>query len=82
MSNEGTEEYKDVSFILGLKVLPGKENEIRGESGKFPEIFKSFKSLGQFDVILLIKDAGDMKSLIKKIKSIKNVLEVFFIELE
>ncbi|HPR40959.1 MAG TPA: hypothetical protein PK718_00215 [Candidatus Methanofastidiosa archaeon] len=82
MTDEGEMGYKDVSYILGLKVIPGKENDIREKIEKIPGVFKSFKALGQFDVILMAKDLKEAKSVMKKVKNIENVLDVFFIELE
>jgi len=75
-------DYNDVSFILGLKVKPGKENNVRSAVKDTPNILKSFKALGQFDVILLIGNEEDAPGLMKKMGEIENVLNVFFIDLE
>jgi hypothetical protein len=82
MAEDDDSVYREVSYILGLKVIPGKENEIREKTDKLTGVFKSFKSLGQFDVILLVKGAKDVKSVISAVKDIENVIDVFFIELE
>jgi len=75
------EVYKNITYILGLKVIPSKENEIREKAEELPEISKSFKALGQFDVILMVKGSKDIKSLTKQVRAIDNVLDVFLIEL-
>ncbi|MBN1785619.1 MAG: hypothetical protein JW825_01315 [Candidatus Methanofastidiosa archaeon] len=79
---ENKEEYKDVSFILGLKVTPGKENDIRAKAETMPEVFRSFKSLGQFDVILLIKGTEDADALMKTLRNTQYILDVYLIDLE
>lgn len=75
-------DYDEVSYILGLKVKPGKENDVRSLVQDMPNIMKSFKALGQFDVILLIGDEKDSSGLMKKLGEIENVLNVFYIDLE
>jgi DNA-binding Lrp family transcriptional regulator len=46
--------FEDVHEIIGVKVDPGKEQEIVKVLGKFPQVAAVYKSLGDYDIIALL----------------------------
>lgn len=74
--------YESITNIIGLKVIPGKEKNIREYSAHFHEITHIFKAFGCFDVIFFLSIEEEALSLfIKKIEQIEGVLEVHIMKL-
>lgn len=68
--------FENVHEILGIKVEPGSEDEIKKELKKHPEVAAVFTSLGDYDLIVLlsIEDPRESASfIIEKVDTLKGV---------
>lgn len=70
--------FENVHEILGMKVQPGTEEEIKKELKKFPEVAAVYTSLGDYDIIALltIEDSRELTHFVTEtVRNIKGVLE-------
>ena len=68
--------FENVHQILGLKVHPGSEGEIKKELKKYPEVAAVFTSLGDYDIIVLltIEDSRELTHFVtEKVDILKGV---------
>ncbi len=68
--------FENVHQILGMKVHPGSEGEIKKELKKCPEVAAVFTSLGDYDIIVLltIEDSRELTHFVaEKVETLKGV---------
>jgi len=70
--------FENVHQILGIKVEPGTEDQIKKELKKAKEVAAVYTSLGEYDIIALL-DIEDSKELtdfvVNKVRNLKGVID-------
>ncbi|MGC1120544.1 MAG: Lrp/AsnC ligand binding domain-containing protein [Candidatus Methanofastidiosia archaeon] len=70
--------FDDVHVILGIKVEPGTEDPVLKELRKSKEVAAVFTSLGDFDIIALLKieDSREVTNfVVDKVRKMEGVLD-------
>ncbi len=70
--------FENVHQILGIKVEPGTEDQIKKELNKATEVAAVFTSLGEYDIIALlnIEDSKELTHfVVDKVRNLKGVID-------
>lgn len=70
--------FENVHEILGIKIQPGTEDQIKKELKKAPEVAAVYTSLGDYDIIALltIEDSQELARFVtEKVRTIQGVID-------